>query len=65
MNGEAFYQWGMACHHAHQPEQVEQIAKRLADFEPKRALKLVKDAERSDLRHLVSEDVRRFFESPR
>ena len=65
MNGEAFYQWAMACHHAHQPEQVAEIAKRLAGFEPKRALKLIKDAERPDLKHLVPEEVRRFFEGSR
>lgn len=65
MNGEAFYQWAMACHHAHQPERVAEIAKRLAGFEPKRALKLIKDAERPDLKHLVPEEVRRFFEGSR
>ena len=65
MNGEAFYQWAMACHHAHQPEQVGEIAKRLSSFEPKRALKLIKDAERPDLRHLVPEEVRHFFETHR
>ena len=53
MNGEAFYQWAMACHHAHQPERVAEIAKRLAGFEPKRALKLIKDAERPDLPRLT------------
>lgn len=65
MNGEAFYQWAMACHHANQPDQVTEIAKRLAGFEPKRALKLVRDAERPDLRHLVPADVRHFFETHR
>jgi tetratricopeptide (TPR) repeat protein len=65
MNGEAFYQWAMACHHAHQPDQVTEIAKRLAGFEPKRALKLIKDAERPDLRHLVPAEVREFFETHR
>ncbi len=65
MNGEAFYQWGMACHHAHQPDQVALIAKRLAGFEPKRTIKLVQDTERADLRYLVPEEVRHFFESPR
>jgi hypothetical protein len=55
----------MACHHAHQPDQVTEIAKRLAGFEPKRVLKLVKDAERPDLRHLVPAEVREFFETHR
>lgn len=65
MNGEAFYQWAMACHHANQPDQVTVIAKRLAGFEPKRAMKLIKDAERPDLRHLVPAEVQEFFETYR
>jgi tetratricopeptide (TPR) repeat protein len=63
MNGEAFYQWAMACHHANQPEKVTEIAQRLAGFEPKRVLKLIKDAGRPDLRHLVPAEVREFFET--
>ncbi len=62
MNAEGFYQWGMACHHANQPDQVKTIVGRLADFDPKHALKLVKDAGRADLIHLISAEVRDFFE---
>ena len=62
MNAEGFYQWGMACHHANQPDQVKAIIGRLAGFDPKHALKLVKDAERADLAHLIPDEVRRFFE---
>lgn len=65
MNGEGFYQWGMACHHANQPDDVKKIVRKLADFDPKRALRLIKDAERADLKHLISEEVQRFFEGSR
>ncbi|MCC6658410.1 MAG: tetratricopeptide repeat protein [Rhodocyclaceae bacterium] len=65
MSGEVYYQWGMACHHAFQPEQVTKVVKQLIGFDPKRAMKLIKDAERPDLVHLVPEEVRRFFETYR
>ena len=65
MNGEGFYQWGMACHHANQPDEVKKIVRKLADFDPKRAIRLIKDAERADLKHLISEEVQRFFEGSR
>jgi tetratricopeptide (TPR) repeat protein len=65
MNGEGFYQWGMACHHANQPDEVKKVIRKLVDFDPKRALKLIKDAERADLKHLISEEVQRFFEGSR
>ncbi len=65
MNGEGFYQWGMACHHANQPDEVKKIVRKLVDFDPKRALRLIKDAERADLKHLISEEVQRFFEGSR
>lgn len=53
MNGEAYYQLGMAWHHANAPDQVTATVERLVDFDPQRARKLVHDAERSDLRHLI------------
>ncbi|MBE7420922.1 MAG: tetratricopeptide repeat protein [Zoogloeaceae bacterium] len=65
MSGEVCYQWGMACHHAFLPDEVGKIVKRLVDFDPKRAMKLIKDAERPDLVHRVPEEVRRFFETHR
>jgi len=65
MNGDAFYQWGMAYHHANQPDKVEMVIQKLVKFDPKRALILMRDAQRSDLRHLVPIEVQRFFESPR
>ena len=65
MNGEGYYQWGMACHHANRHDEVGKVAKRLADFDPKRAMKLIQDAGRPDLLPLVPENVRRFFETYR
>ncbi len=65
LNGEGFYQWGMACHHANQPDEVKKVVRKLAGFDPKRALRLIKDAERADLKHLISEEVQRFFEGSR
>lgn len=53
LNGEAFYQLGMARHHANDPDGVKAVVERLVGFDPKRARKLVHDAERADLRHLI------------
>mgnify|MGYP000966894918 CR=1 FL=1 len=55
MNGEGWYQLGMAYHHANQPDQVKRVVKRLVDFEPKRAKKLAQDAARADLMTLIPE----------
>lgn len=55
MNGEGYYQLGMAFHHAHRPDEVTRIVKRLVGFDPKRAKKLVHDAERADLQKLIPE----------
>jgi tetratricopeptide (TPR) repeat protein len=55
MNGDAFYQLGMAWHHANRPEQVKDVVERLVGFDPKRAKRLVQDAERADLMHLIPE----------
>lgn len=55
MNGEAFYQLGMARHHANDPDGVKVVVERLVGFDPKRARKLVQDAERADLKHLIPE----------
>lgn len=55
MSGEGFYQLGMAYHHANRPADVTGIVKRLVTFEPKRAKKLVHDAQRSDLIALIPE----------
>ena len=53
MNGEAYYQLGMALHYAHHPDEVKAVVEKLIEFEPKRARKLAQDAERADLMHLI------------
>lgn len=55
MNGESYYQLGMAYHHADCPDDVARIVRRLAEFEPKRARKLVLDAARPDLLGIIPE----------
>jgi tetratricopeptide (TPR) repeat protein len=55
MNGEAFYHFGMARHHANDPAGVKDVVERLVAFDPKRARKLVQDAERADLMPLIPE----------
>lgn len=55
MNGEAYYQLGMALHHSQRPDEVAKVVARLVDFEPKRAKRLVQDAMRPDLMHLIPE----------
>ncbi|MCX8017816.1 MAG: hypothetical protein N2690_07975, partial [Rhodocyclaceae bacterium] len=55
MNGEAYYQLGMALHHARRPDEVKAVVEKLVGFEPKRAKKLVQDSERADLMHLIPE----------
>jgi tetratricopeptide (TPR) repeat protein len=53
MNGIAWYALGMARYHNHQPEQVEVVIRHLALHEPQTAKRLIRDAERADLAHLV------------
>jgi tetratricopeptide (TPR) repeat protein len=55
MNGEAYYQWGMALHHAQRPDEIKAVVMQLVGFEPQRAKKLVQDAGRTDLLHLIPE----------
>ncbi|MBI4754517.1 MAG: tetratricopeptide repeat protein [Betaproteobacteria bacterium] len=55
MNGEAWYQLGMACHHAGHPARVEEVVRKVVDFDPKMARRLVKDCGRSDLSRLIPE----------
>ena len=53
MNGMAWYALGMARYHNRQPEQVETVIRHLALHEPQTAKRLIQDAERADLAHLV------------
>lgn len=55
LNGEAHYQLGMAFHHARRPEEVRAVVEKLVEFDPKRAKRLVQDAERADLMHIIPE----------
>ena len=54
MNGAAWYALGMARHHCHEPGKVEAVIRHLADHEPQTAKRLIRDAERADLAHLVA-----------
>ena len=53
MNPHAWYQLGMAYHKLHNPEKVNEVVMHLLRFDPKMTRRLIVDAERSDLAHLV------------
>lgn len=53
MNGAAWYALGMARQHNREPEAVEAVIRHLVNHEPQTAKRLVRDADRSDLMHLV------------
>ena len=53
MNPHAWYQLGMAYHKLHKPEKVDEVVMHLLRFDPKMTRRLIVDAERSDLAHLV------------
>jgi tetratricopeptide (TPR) repeat protein len=56
MHGEGYYLWGMACHHADRPQQVEEVVERLVNFDAKLAARLVRDVGREgDLGSLIPE----------
>jgi tetratricopeptide (TPR) repeat protein len=55
LHGEALYQLGMARQHAGDPDGVKAVVLRLARFDSPRARKLIHDAERADLGHLVDQ----------
>jgi tetratricopeptide (TPR) repeat protein len=55
-HGEGYYLWGMACHHADRPQQVEEVVERLVNFDAKLAARLVRDVGREgDLGSLIPE----------
>jgi tetratricopeptide (TPR) repeat protein len=54
MNGVAWYALGMARHHCNEPDRVEAVIRHLAEHEPQTARRLIRDAERADLAHLVA-----------
>jgi tetratricopeptide (TPR) repeat protein len=53
MNPHAWYQLGMALHATGNTERFEQVVMHLLRFDPKMTRRLILDAERSDLAHLV------------
>jgi tetratricopeptide (TPR) repeat protein len=57
MNGESWYHLGMAQHLAHNPERVRKVIEHLRSFDPKRSNRLIRDTERSDLMHLLQEEL--------
>lgn len=54
MNGHAWYALGMAHHHCLRPDKVAEVAEHLARFDPQMASRLIRDAQRPDLAHLVA-----------
>lgn len=55
MNPHAWYHYGMARHHLNDPDKVKEIILHLNRFDPKMARELIRDANRSDLAHLVAD----------
>lgn len=55
MNGHAWYALGMAYHHSHQPDKVSEVAHHLLRFDPVMTRRLIQEAERGDLAHLVKD----------
>lgn len=55
MNPHAWYALGMAHHHLHNSEKVTDVIMHLHRFDPLMTRQLIKDAERSDLQHLIAD----------
>ena len=55
MNPHAWYQLGMAYHTIHKPEKVQEVVMHLLRFDPRMTRRLILDAERTDLAHLVKD----------
>jgi tetratricopeptide (TPR) repeat protein len=53
MNGLAWYALGMAWHHCNAPDKVEAVIRHTLTHDPQTAQRLVRDAGRSDLAHLL------------
>jgi Flp pilus assembly protein TadD len=53
MNGLAWYALGMAWHHCNAPEKVEEVIRHTLTHDPQTAQRLVRDAGRTDLAHLL------------
>ncbi|NJD25128.1 MAG: tetratricopeptide repeat protein [Betaproteobacteria bacterium] len=57
MNGDAWYHVGMAQHLANNPDRVTRVIEHLRSFDPKRSNRLIRETERSDLAHLIREEL--------
>jgi Flp pilus assembly protein TadD len=55
MAAPVWYQFGMACHHAHEPERLRVAIKHLHRFDPKTARRLILDTGSADLAYLVKD----------
>ena len=55
MNAHAWYALGMAYHHSHNPDKVKEVVDHLFRFDPVMTRRLIQDAERADLAHLVQD----------
>lgn len=55
MNGHAWYALGMAYHHCRQPDKVKEVVQHLLRFDPVMTRRLIQEAERADLAHLVQD----------
>lgn len=55
MNPHAWYALGMAHHHCHNPDKVKEVIEYLFRFDPVMSRRLIHDAGRSDLAHLVKD----------
>lgn len=55
MNAHAWYALGMAHHATHNPDKVKEVVKHLYRFDPVMTRQLIRDAERTDLAHLVKD----------
>lgn len=53
MNGAAWYALGMAQHHCNEPDAVKATIEHCLQHDPQTAKRLVQDAQRSDLKHLL------------
>jgi len=53
MNGNAWYALGMAHYHCNDPDGVREAIEHCATHDPKTAKRLIRDAQRPDMAHLV------------
>ena len=57
MSGPVWYQLGMACHHALDPERLREVIHHLNRFDPLMTKRLILETGTADLAHLVKDVV--------